>query len=218
MGYRGASSQGSPPPRITTQGPRQLAGGDSQSADGNDDGDDSSNKPRLVSTALSEGRSWSEVRSWNKTWSPPLRSPKGEGSSWSSLYSPLYGWMGTVPGKSLWAGAELTLQAEQEAARPRGRGPLQAEAQLPLRLRARTAGGPGLLPGPACGVARCRWPARTGRSVALGVCHKPDSRWGLPLRSASFPCRPGLGLGVLILPRRFGGDQPVIERGQRARH
>lgn len=90
MGYGKASAQGSPQPLITTQGPRQQVGGGSRSADGNDSGDDSNNKPPLVTTALSEGTSWSEVRSWNKMWSPPLRSPAGE----ESLWSPMYGWVG----------------------------------------------------------------------------------------------------------------------------
>lgn len=53
-------------------------GGGSWNADGNDDGDDNNNKLLLFSIALLKGRSWSEVRVWNKMWSLPLRSPEWE--------------------------------------------------------------------------------------------------------------------------------------------
>lgn len=91
MGEQGPRAH---PNTESPQGPRQRVGGGSQSADGDDDGDDSDNKPPLVSIALSEGRSWSEVRRWNKMQSLPLRSPKERGLPTALYIHPMYGWMG----------------------------------------------------------------------------------------------------------------------------
>lgn len=78
---------------------------------------------------------------------PALKKPQRRGVFPELSVLPVVRVDGDSPRESLRAGTELTLQAEQEAARPRGCRPLQAEAQLPPRLRARTAAARGSFQG-----------------------------------------------------------------------
>lgn len=79
---------------------------------------------------------------------PALREPRRRGVSHSSLYSPINGWRGGESPEELpWQVTELILQDEREVARHRDKDSSGQRAQRMQRLREKTAGGQGLLPG-----------------------------------------------------------------------